>query len=157
MSFEPKDPFNQRRPRSRQQAIARYGKVTPLTASRKRLPVWLRLLKRLERTSTLTTFLLGIGVLAIYSFTVYLQQRWSDAYADLQSLHRKERGLTAAIASLKEQLAKDAENPNAGLVPQRPNNTIHLKASPQSSSATSQATSAEASSEKTSPSFEGGY
>jgi|GEM_PF-1136593 len=102
----------------------------PVLPSKRPIPVWLLSLKRVERISTLITLLLGIGVLGVYACTVYLQQRWSDRYQDLQSLQRKERGLTAAIASLKEQAARDAESPGAGLVPQKPNNTIFLSSPP---------------------------
>ena len=184
MSFDSRPAFNHRRSLSRQQAVSRHSKVTPLSHSSRKhpareqlrerhvsraqliplfpnsnsvsaamqkkskhqtqkrqpgvpvlpsqppIPIWLRSLKRLERVSTLITLLLGIGVLGVYACTVYLQQRWSDRYQDLQTLQRKERGLTAAIASLKEQAARDAARPGAGLVPQKPNNTIFLSAPP---------------------------
>ena len=95
------------------------------------LPNWLRLLMRLERGTTFMTMLLGCSVLVVYGFTFYSQQRWSQEYETLQTLQRKERRLTSAIETLKEDAARAAENPHNGLVPQNPASTIFLPAPPQ--------------------------
>lgn len=94
------------------------------------LPAWLRLLLRVERGATFFAAFLGFSVLSVYGFTFYSQQVWSQEYEELQTLQRKERRLTSAIETLKQDAAKAAENPDSGLVPQNPASTIFLPAAP---------------------------
>lgn len=96
-------------------------------------PSWLSLLLFLQRSSDIITFLLIAATLTIYSWTVYTQQQWTKEYRKLQSLQRQERQMTTANATLKDQLAQQAENLATGLVTPTPANTIFLPPAPQRS------------------------
>ncbi|GAC1472340.1 MAG: hypothetical protein NVS2B14_18100 [Chamaesiphon sp.] len=105
-------------------------RVTKLPATRL-APVWLRELLVAQRGSDQLTFCLAAVMLTIYGWTVYTQQLWSKQYRQLDNLQRQERQLTATNEILKNQLAQEAENPQTGLVPPTPSNTLFLKRAPQ--------------------------
>lgn len=90
-------------------------------------PMWLRSLLRVERASSAVVVLLLGGALTLYGLTVYGEQRWSQEYQKLETLRRGEQQLSAASEVLKHQLAKEAENPETGLAPQKPADTIFLQ------------------------------
>ena len=90
-------------------------------------PMWLRSLLRVERASSAAVVLLLGGALTLYGLTVYGEQRWSQEYQKLETLRRGEQQLSAASEVLKHQLAKEAENPETGLAPQKPADTIFLQ------------------------------
>lgn len=94
-------------------------------------PLWFNLLVGLQRGSSVVTFLLIAAVLVVYGWTVYSQQLWSQEYRKLENLQRQERQLTAKNEILKNQLAQQAERPEAGLVPHTPKDTIFLEPAPQ--------------------------
>lgn len=94
------------------------------------LPLWLRSLMTLQRGVSLTTFTLAVGVLAAYGQMVHSQQQWSHDYHHLQKLQRHERELMSSISALKNQIAKQAELPDAGLVAPTPTNAIFLAPAP---------------------------
>lgn len=94
-------------------------------------PPWLRFLLKSQQASSVLTFLLIVTLLAVYGWTVYTQQRWGQAYAHLETLQKQERQLTAASEVLKNQMAKQAEAPNVGLMLPDPGNTIFLVPAPQ--------------------------
>jgi hypothetical protein len=77
--------------------------------------------------------LLG-GALSLYGLTVYGEQRWSQDYQKLETLRLQEQQLSAASEVLKHQLAKEAQNPETGLAPQKPGNTIFLQPAPETRS-----------------------
>ncbi len=88
------------------------------------LPLWLRLLMRLQRSSMVAAFILAGLTVIVYSGTVYTQQRWSQGYHKLQEADRQERQMQTAAEAMKDQLAKQAEKPTSGLVPQSPDMQI---------------------------------
>lgn len=96
----------------------------------KALPVWLRLLVKLQRGSLLVAFVLVIAALAAYGRTVYLQQLWSREYGELEKLQRSERELMTAIEALKNHSAAQAGLSSNNLVAQSPGNTIFLPPAP---------------------------
>lgn len=98
----------------------------PPIASRQQTPNWLRLLIGLERCVSVITLALGAATLTVYGLTVSCGQQWSRDYNRLQSLQRYERQLRVANEMLKNQMAEQAEDPDTGLVPQNPANTIFL-------------------------------
>lgn len=107
-------------------------RVIPVTAapsqiaSQQQAPNWLRVLIGLERCVSVMTIALGAATLTVYGLTVSSGQQWSRDYNRLQSLQRYERQLRVANEMLKNQMAEQAENPDTGLVPQNPANTIFL-------------------------------
>jgi len=95
------------------------------------VPPWLKTLLHVQRTSSFVTFSLMIGLLAVYGWTVYTQQRWGSAYSHLEVLQKQERQMTAASEVLKNQMAKQAEAPDVGLALPDPGNTVFLAPAPQ--------------------------
>lgn len=118
-----------------EQAIARApASVLKVMPDRQSLPVWLRSLLRVQRASSAAVVLLLGGALTLYGLTVYSEQRWSQEYQKLETLRRGEQQLSAASEVLKHQLAKEAQNPETGLAPQKPADTIFLSPPPPSRS-----------------------
>ena len=111
----------------RPRAEASVLKVMP---DRQRQPMWLRSILRVDRASSAVAVLLLGGALSLYGLTVYSEQRWSQEYQKLETLRLREQQLTAASEVLKHQLAKEAQNPETGLMPQKPADTIFLKPVP---------------------------
>ena len=99
-------------------------------------PSWLKLLLVLQRTSSAFTFFLVIGLMVVYGWTVYTQQRWGRAYSRMETLQKQERQIMAANEVIKNQMAKQAETPDSGLVLPEPGNTIFLTPAPQRPSVT---------------------
>jgi hypothetical protein len=95
------------------------------------VPVWLKLLIAAQRSSTVVTFCLVGVTLAIYGWTVYSQQLWSQEYRRLEEYQRQERQITAANEVLKNQIASEAETPSMGLVMPNPSTAIFLQPAPQ--------------------------
>lgn len=92
---------------------------------------WQRTLLWAQRGSLVASASLIALMLGVYAWTVYIQQMWSKEYRQLENLQRQERQMTAANESLKNQLAKTAENPSSGLVPPSLTNNIFLPSAPQ--------------------------
>ncbi|MBD3882247.1 hypothetical protein IFO70_10800 [Phormidium tenue FACHB-886] len=92
---------------------------------------WLKALVLLQRTSSVLTFGLVVGLLVVYGWTVYTQQRWGQAFNRLEALQKQERQLMAANEVIKNQMAEQAEVPAVGLVLPEPGNTIFLTPAPQ--------------------------
>ena len=103
----------------------------PILPSSQSAPFWLQQLCRLQRQSTVLTFLLVTATLGLYGWTVYCQQLWSQSYHKLVILQRDERQLTTTSEVLKNQMALQAEQPNTGLVPSSPTQAIFLQPAPQ--------------------------
>jgi hypothetical protein len=83
-----------------------------------------------QQSSTLITFCLSVGALAVYSWTVYSQQLWGREYQRLETLQRNERQLVTASESLKNQLAGQAATSESGLILPSSENTIFLQTAP---------------------------
>lgn len=86
----------------------------------------LRFMLKLQQASSVITFCLVAVTLGVYAWTVYIPRLWSREYKDLETLQRHERHLTAANESIKNQLAKQAEEPKAGLSNPKPDQAIFL-------------------------------
>ncbi|MBO1348671.1 MAG: hypothetical protein EBE86_015375 [Hormoscilla sp. GUM202] len=97
-----------------------------LITSHQQTPNWLRMLIGLERCVSVVTIALGAATVTVYGLTVSSGQQWSRDYNSLQSLQRYERQLRVANEVLKNKMAEQAENPDTGLVPQNPTNTIFI-------------------------------
>jgi hypothetical protein len=95
------------------------------------MPLWLTLLVMAQRGSSVVTFILIAAVLTVYSWTVYAQQRWGQAYRHLESLQKQERQLIATNEVLKNQMARQAEKPDVGLILPDPSTRIFLSPAPQ--------------------------
>jgi len=118
----------------------------PILLSSNPAPLWLLRLCSLQRRSLVVLFLLVAGMLASYGWTVYSQQKWTQAYRKLEILQRNERQLTITNEVLKNQLALQAEQADTHLLPSAPELTIFLQPAPQAASpnATSIAVNTEA-------------
>jgi hypothetical protein len=97
-------------------------------------PLWLRAILNVQRASSVAVVLLVGGALTIYGLTVYGEQQWNQEYKKLETLRLREQQLSAASEVLKHQLAKEAENPKTGLVPQKPAKNIFLSPIPENRS-----------------------
>lgn len=91
------------------------------------LPAWLQRLITLQRGSAIAASVLMALSLTTYGWTVYTQQLWGQEYRKLEGLQRRERQMIAADEGLKDQIARDAEQPEAGLVMPNPTTTILLQ------------------------------
>ncbi|MEH2069128.1 MAG: hypothetical protein V7K47_13365 [Nostoc sp.] len=89
-------------------------------------PLWLVRLYMFHRYSSVLAFLLVAATLAVYGWTVYSQELWSQSYRRLQSLQRHERQLTTTNATLTNKMAQEAEQPTTGLVSPTPEGMIFL-------------------------------
>lgn len=89
-------------------------------------PLWLLRLYTYHRYSSVLAFLLVAATLAVYGWTVYSQELWSQSYRRLQNLQRHERLLTTTNATLTNKMAQEAEQPTAGLVSPSPEKMIFL-------------------------------
>lgn len=105
--------------------------TVPIQLRARSAPLWLLRLCYLQRRFGVVTFLLMAGMLTVYGWTAYSQQAWSQAYRKLETLQRNERQLTAASEVLKNQMARQAEQPATGLVPLNPATAIFLQSAPQ--------------------------
>lgn len=119
-----------RKPNSSQerQIIIKPGKQTPASLP-SRSPIWFLYLRSMQRRFGIATYILIAGMLGVYSSTVYLQQKWSQEYRKLENLQRYERQLTTANEVIKNQLAKEAEQPPTELIPPNPGEAIILRSS----------------------------
>lgn len=90
-------------------------------------PAWLKLLLNIQRTSSVAVIGLVIATLAIYGWTVYVQQRWGQEYRRFESLRKEERQLISGNEALKHDIAQQAELPTSRLTVPDPNHTIFLR------------------------------
>jgi hypothetical protein len=93
------------------------------------LPLWLRVLRLMQHSSTAIAAVLVLAMLVVYGSTVYTQQLWSKEYRKLKTSQRNERQLVSASEALKTQAAQQAERPGAGLVPQTPADLLFVQPS----------------------------
>ncbi|MDZ8186204.1 MAG: hypothetical protein RMX96_15285 [Nostoc sp. ChiSLP02] len=89
-------------------------------------PLWLLRFYAFHRCSAVLAFLLVATTLAVYGWTVYCQELWSQSYRRLQNLQRHERLLTTTNATLTNKMAQEAEQPTTGLVSPTPDKMIFL-------------------------------
>ncbi|MDX2097391.1 MAG: hypothetical protein SFW36_06405 [Leptolyngbyaceae cyanobacterium bins.59] len=94
------------------------------------IPLWLRSLLIAQKSASILAVVLGVTTLAAYSQMVFSQKHWNQQYHALLKLQRHERQLVGAIQGLKDQLAREAERPEMGLVYPNPSKTIFLTPAP---------------------------
>ncbi|MEM9772542.1 MAG: hypothetical protein AAF889_13280 [Cyanobacteria bacterium P01_D01_bin.73] len=83
-------------------------------------PQWLGTMRQAYRWSSVAVFGLGVAVAGIYSQTVRLEQDLGVTYDRLRALERQERELTVAMEQLKDQIARQAAQPDSGLTLPKP-------------------------------------
>jgi hypothetical protein len=98
----------------------------PTMPNSRATPLWLLRLYTFHRYSSVLTFLLVASTLAVYGWTVYSQELWSQSYRRLHKLQRHERLLTTTNATLTNKMADEAEKPTAGLISPTPQGLIFL-------------------------------
>lgn len=123
-------PASQRTDRAVSSPTAVDQQVVKSLPHRQPLPTWLKLLLRVQQTSSVLMLVLVAGALAAYGWTVYIQQHWGQEYRRLESLKKQERQLVASNEALKNQMARQAETPSSGLMVPDPSNTIFLAPAP---------------------------
>jgi len=123
------DRRNQSLNNNRQKASNQNVKRMPRTNSFP-LPLWLRMLMRVQKLSIATTVLLTVSVFVIYGWTVYAQDQWNQQYKKLEQLKRQERQLTNAAGSFDNELLRSIQKEPGDLVRERPENSIFLQAAP---------------------------
>jgi hypothetical protein len=67
------------------------------------------------------------SALGIYTWSVCMPKLWKQEYEKLETLQRQERHFTAMSETLKDRLAQQAENPEAGLSKVNPAQMIFLE------------------------------
>ncbi len=101
----------------------------PIDLTQQPLPTGLQFLLRFQQATSIATLgLVGIA-LAVYGWTVYTPRAWSHEFKKLRTLQSHERQLVATNEMLKNQLAKQAEKPNSGLIRPNPNYNVFLPSS----------------------------
>jgi hypothetical protein len=79
-------------------------------------PRWLQVLLSVQQVSSVLSVGLIGGLLATYGWSVMTQQQWSEAFDRLEGLQKQEQQLLLSNETLKNQLAKDAEQGSSGLI-----------------------------------------
>ena len=90
------------------------------------LPVKLRVLLLLQKSSLGLAFILIATSIAVYVSTVRIPELWSKKYQDLETLQRQERQLVAANESLKYKLAQQAQQEDSNLALIKSNNALFI-------------------------------
>jgi hypothetical protein len=109
---------------------ARKPKVHPLQLMDQSLPQWLQRLVKLQQQVWVTTIVLSAAALGVYSWSVYSQQQWGQAYRRLEHLRRNERQLISGSEMIKNQIAGQVNPTELGLAPQVANDVIFLQPQP---------------------------
>jgi len=111
-------------------------KAEAIDLTQQPLPTGLQFLLRFQQATSIATFgLVGIA-LAVYGWTVYTPRAWSQEFKKLRTLQSHERQLVSTNEMLKNQLAKQAEKPNSGLIRPNPNYNVFLPSSKEMTSPT---------------------
>jgi hypothetical protein len=104
-------------------------KSAPINLNQQPLPTGLQFLLRFQQaTSVVSLGLVGVA-LAVYGWTVYTPRAWSHEFKKLRTLQSHERQLVSTNEMLKNQLARQAEKPNSGLIRPNPNYNVFLPSS----------------------------
>lgn len=86
-------------------------------------PIWLKTLFVLEKSTSVACFLVVGSMLTLYGMTVYAPQLWTQQFNKLKQLQKNERQMTSTNEVVKEDLVKQADKSDTGLVnpdPQKP-------------------------------------
>ncbi|MGD1850285.1 MAG: hypothetical protein ACFCBU_06660 [Cyanophyceae cyanobacterium] len=92
-------------------------------------PQWLGTMRQTYRWSSVAVFSLGVAVEGVYSQTVRIEQDWGIIYNRVQTLERQERELTLAMEQLKDQIARQAAQPESGLGLPKPTDQLFVSPS----------------------------
>lgn len=95
-----------------------------------RLPLGLKILVGVQQGSTVLTGGLVVTALLVYSWTVYLDKTVSRSFQRLETLKASIQQVTTANATLKNNMAEQAESPSAGFKPFEPKRAIFLSPAP---------------------------
>lgn len=110
--------------------VAKVASVAPLPISTAPSPLLVNL-KRLQLvTSVMAASLVGLSLVG-YGTSVYVDRQLRQSVQRLSQLQRSEQQLTTANAILTSHLAQQAENPETGLQPPKPDSVIFLRPAPQ--------------------------
>jgi hypothetical protein len=112
---------------SRSRTPASRNKVKSLKAKKVQLPTAVILLLVAEKMMSWVALGTLAASLGFYAWTVYLPKLWSKEYKKLETLQRHERQILATNASLKQQLAQQAEKPETGLANPQPSQSIFIR------------------------------
>jgi hypothetical protein len=84
----------------------------------------LRAVNKLRQLSTPIAFIMVLGVLPIYGWSVLTQRSWGTGYQRLEQLRRDENMMIQKTEAQKHDITEQAEVNPKGLVPQGPGNTL---------------------------------
>jgi hypothetical protein len=90
-------------------------------------PDWLQSLLKIHRRIWAGTIIISGAALTLYSWSVYSQQSWGQAYRRLDNLQRNERQLISGSEVMKNEIAQQVSPEALGLAPQTSNNVIFLQ------------------------------
>jgi hypothetical protein len=79
-------------------------------------PRWLKSLVLVQQASSLLSIGLIGTLLATYGWSVMTQQRWSQAFDRWEILQKQEQQLLTSNELLKNELSKEAEQTDSGLI-----------------------------------------
>lgn len=99
-------------------------KIEPFPTQK--LPRQLRYLLWLQKGISGISLALVIGALGTYASSIYIPKLWSRDYQQLKLLQRHERELTATNEALKNQIARQAEQPETGMTHLNPAHVLFL-------------------------------
>ena len=95
------------------------------------VPVWLRSLLTMQQGAmVLFGSMLGLSAL-VYGYTVYTQGLWRSQHGQLERLQLQESQQGVMNEHLKQQMAKDADGANSGLVAPNPDRLVFIPSAPQ--------------------------
>ena len=89
-------------------------------------PAWLKGLVMAQQGSAILMLLMVGSVLAVYGWTVYVQQTWGRTYQRLETLQEEQRQMTAAIEMLKYETTQALEAAGADLSAPHPDQLIFM-------------------------------
>lgn len=93
---------------------------------KKTIPLFLRILLWVQRTSAILTLGSLGATLVVYGLTFYTQQQWNRQYDQLQNLQRQERNVTVISEALQDQIIEQENDASKELIPLTPEKNIYL-------------------------------
>ena len=123
-------PVSVKRRPSKSRSKSPANKAEKLPIKRKGIPLWLRSLVLLQKSTSLLLFLAVGATVTVYSWKEQVETEWSKEYKQLNTLLQEERELTATNEILKNQIANQAEKEETGLAPLTPTKNIFLEPVP---------------------------
>lgn len=90
------------------------------------LPLGLKLLLLLQKSSSICSLLLVIIALTIFGLTLKIPQSWDTEYKKLKTLQRQERQLTVTNENERNNLIEQTKADDHSLVYPKPENIVFL-------------------------------